>query len=266
MPSKKADSILKFLTIAGYADPLNLCILTAKKAITASGVDKEPRRLINILSKQGYIIPINGRYDFNSKLNYSNKRFYQPTKEAYDFFGLPYKHITYKSALYQEHNHMLINVLAALYKGFNGDLQVEYPKYKANEPDALIHIGYKGRSYSFLVEMETGSWHIGAFQERLKKMSKLDYVQEKLPRNTKFLIIKANNTFNPYWLPFPFDQTQDMSNMSFFRFVKQCKEYADERFLFFPYHHLSKIWQCPNKGIMFDSKSNPRQFINNQTI
>lgn len=241
----KADAIIKYLSIVGYADALNMTLITTsqvKPAKTKSGIDKEPRRLIMRLLEGKLIMPIPNRYGI---VKHSPQRFYQLTKKAFDVLELKRKHITYKSGNLAEHNHQLINVLTAFYKFYpDWEIEISYPSFKNYKPDALVIMRKDKYVVSLLVEMETGTWRVesGFIKERVPKMCSLDFKSMGLA-NVKFLIVKSEPFFNPYWLPIEPLKDEDKLKERFFKYVKSFK--VSDRWIFMPYYKYPHLDEKP---------------------
>jgi hypothetical protein len=240
MISNKAKDLLKYLCTVGYADALNMAIMTVRKAKLLDSVDEEPKRLIRLLRANDLINPIRSRFELErplKEIKHGLKRLYQPTKEAYDFSEIKYKHIPFKSVLYQEHNHMLVNVLTMFYRACYGRIEVEYKKFDNYEPDAVLRCQHQGKERTYFIEMETGTWHIGDFIKRIEKMKKFD------TKGARFLIIRSHESFNPYWFPSALDNSVNLveADRHFDKFLSKVQSHIDNRFIIFPYHKINNI-------------------------
>ena len=125
MPSNKADQLLKYLSVIGYANPLNMVLVTHRTADTTKGALTEVYRLLNkYLLKYNLIEPIPDKYD-NQKINY--ERFYHLSRKELDYFKLEQPHVDYKTinSLIVHHDTQVIDFCTALYLAYK-DTSLDY--------------------------------------------------------------------------------------------------------------------------------------------
>lgn len=267
---------LEVFRVAKYLTRDNLSIITDRGATDSRNLRKEPVRVLHELKKLGYVSIIPKRYFIEPK---QGKRprlpdlyevFWQLTEAGCQRLGIDHKYIQHKYPKDLEHEIMKIDVIMSFIKNYSQDfdIQVDYEKnLNGYKPDAWIRmINYDtGARYDFLLEIETGTRHVGEqVDHKFKPLNNFDPKKNKLNNETKVLVVQSHGSFIPSIRPVDYKNFKDRILMIERRTTglmdavrKSGKVKQPFRFLFLPYNQFPRL----NESVWTDLRGERRKLV-----
>lgn len=242
--STKADELLEYIRVMGYANPLNMTLVTRVRTTDTRAACTEVRRLLNnYLIKHGLVEAIPDKYGNNK---YNADRFYRLSALGCDYFNEQHASIEYKSInpFIRHHDTQVIDFCTALYLTYKDTYRISFnriglavPKRKTKYfADRVITFENKetGQQAIFYYEHETGERSPrDIYQDKIKLMQSIP-----LGVNEKFLFSVSDPVLMAFYRPWDFTEERKQAVYNHHKQLKKLlveKKFTDSRFIIRPF-------------------------------
>jgi hypothetical protein len=244
---KKADKLLIYIATIGYANPLNMTILTKRTAKNTETALKEVYRLMKQLLKTEMVEPIPDKYGIK---DYDRERFFKLSTKGEHYLKAISPLFVYKSldTSIIWHDTAVIDFCTAIYLAYQDDFIVEFKREhfkdkdmrKSYNPDRVIVLTHKKtcQQIAFMYEHETGTRSTNEiWRLKIEDMKKAVNAVSKEYSNWKFLMTISHPLLKAIYRPWEFTpQLKQYNYDSLILFRGKCRdEKLDSRFIIRPF-------------------------------